>query len=149
MKSCPFCNPSIEQAAWLETPGYRAIYNIAPIVSGHSLVIPRKHVTSLLELDEAAVAELFQTARRAAAVLLAAFEGEGFDLSLQDGEAAGQSVPHLHVHLLPRKAGDLPEGEDWYEQVLDSGSRPRLPEEELHTVVQRLRKQTEFTELTR
>jgi bis(5'-adenosyl)-triphosphatase len=140
MQDCPFCNPSISQAAWLETPDYRVIYNIAPIVPGHSMVIPRKHVTSLLELDDAAAAGLFQTARRAVRVLLAEFRADGFDLSLQDGAAAGQTVPHLHLHLIPRKPGDLAEGQDWYEQILDSRARQRLSEKELAAAVQRLRK---------
>lgn len=137
--SCPFCRPQIDQSTWLETVDYRVIYNIAPIVPGHSLVIPRRHVAGLLELNDTEVGELFQTARRAATILLAAFQAEGFDLSLQDGEVAGQTVFHLHVHLIPRKKGDLPGDRDWYQEVLDSQSRPRLSDEELQRMVRPLR----------
>ncbi len=144
--NCPFCDPAIKQSTWLETTAYRIIYNIAPIVPGHSLVIPKRHVSSLLDLEEADMSELFLTARRAITILLAEFQGKGFDLSLQDGEAAGQTVPHLHIHIIPRKDGDFPVDQDWYEGVLDSQSRPRLCQKELQSIVRRLRNRANLNE---
>ncbi len=137
-ENCPFCVPEITRSAWLETPEYRVIYNLAPIVPGHSMVIPKRHVASLLDLSEAELAGLFQLARRAVRVLLAEFQGTGFDLTVQDGEAAGQSIAHLHVHVVPRRPGDLP-GQDWHEEVLDSASRPRLAPVEVEAMAARLR----------
>jgi bis(5'-adenosyl)-triphosphatase len=136
---CPFCDSANETSVWLETPDARVLYNIAPIVPGHSLAIPRRHVASLLELSEAELAALFQTARAAVVILLREFGGAGFDLSVQDGEAAGQTVPHVHVHIVPRKPGDLGDDQDWYEHILDSRSRPRLSPQQMQPVVARLR----------
>jgi bis(5'-adenosyl)-triphosphatase len=92
----------------------------------------------LLALTNLEISHLFQLARRATDILLQEFEGEGFDWTLQDGEAAGQTVPHVHLHVVPRKRGDLLDG-DWHQQVLDSASRPPLSAEELQAVVERLR----------
>jgi bis(5'-adenosyl)-triphosphatase len=137
-RNCPFCQPRIAQSTWLETPHHRVIYNIAPIVPGHSLVVPKQHVSSLLHLSPDEVGQLFQTAQEAVLILLEVFDGQGFDLSLQNGEVAGQTVAHLHVHLVPRRPGDLLD-QDWHQQVLDSRSRPRLTAQAIQAAVQRLR----------
>lgn len=138
-ENCPFCNVKVKDSVWLETEDFRVIYNIAPVVSGHSLVIPKKHITSLLDLDELALSEIFQVARKAISILLEVFRGEGFDLAVQDGEVAGQTVPHLHVHIMPRKQNDLSTDEDWHQQILDSDKRPRLTNDELGLIVKQLR----------
>lgn len=140
-ENCPFCSSTIEQFTWLETEKIRVIYNVSPILPGHSLVLPKRHVSSLLELGDAELNELFHTVRRAVWILLRAFKGEGFDMSLQDGKVAGQTVPHLHVHVFPRKFGDLLTDQNWHSRLLDSQSRPRLSDETLLSIVQMLREE--------
>lgn len=142
LDSCPFCNPKVKEFSWLKTNKIRVIYNAYPILPGHSLVLPKRHVTSLLELEDSELNELFQIARKAILVLLRVFEGEGFDMSLQDGQAAGQTIPHLHVHIFPRKFGDLLSDRNWHAQLLDNQSRPRLADEELLCIVQNLKEET-------
>ena len=84
-----------------------AILDIRPITPGHLLVIPRAHVSSLSELDDATGAHLFQVAKQLArAIRRSSVPSEGILLWLADGEAAGQEVPHLHMHVLPRVRGD-------------------------------------------
>jgi bis(5'-adenosyl)-triphosphatase len=95
-------------------------------------------VSSLLALTDIELNRLFQLAHQATVILLEVFEGEGFDWSLQDGEVAGQTVPHIHLHIVPRKRGDLLDG-DWHRQVLDSVSRPPLSVETLQALVEQLR----------
>ena len=61
-------------------------------------------------------------ARRTTRVLARAFAADGFDWSIQDGVSAGQTVPHLHLHVIPRRAGDLPDPGDWYPALMASES---------------------------
>ena len=81
--------------------------DIQPVVRGHVLVVPREHASSLAELDPEDGAELFRVAQRAAATLRnSPLRCEGVNLFLADGEAAGQDVFHVHLHVIPRHAED-------------------------------------------
>jgi diadenosine tetraphosphate (Ap4A) HIT family hydrolase len=78
-----------------------------PVSPGHSLVIPRRHVASFFEItpdERGAILELLDAAKAAA---VAEFRPDGFNIGINDGPAAGQTVPHLHMHLIPRYTGDL------------------------------------------
>lgn len=80
-----------------------------PVSPGHSLVIPKRHVGSFFETslqEQAALLELLDQARAAAS---AEFHPDGYNIGINDGAAAGQTVPHLHIHLIPRFQGDLPD----------------------------------------
>lgn len=84
-----------------------AILDIHPINAGHSLVIPRRHAVSVMELTFEERAQLMDVgARVAAAFGGAGIRAEGFNLFLADGEAAGQDVFHAHLHVIPRFEGD-------------------------------------------
>lgn len=84
-----------------------AIMDIRPVNAGHALVLPRAHAALLSDLDEATGAHLFVVAMRiAAAIRRSGLQCEGINLCLADGEAAGQEVPHAHLHVIPRFAGD-------------------------------------------
>jgi diadenosine tetraphosphate (Ap4A) HIT family hydrolase len=84
-----------------------AFMDIAPINPGHLLVIPRLHATSLADLDEETAMHLFRVAQRATgAIRRSGVRCEGVNLFLADGEAAGQEVFHLHLHVIPRFTGD-------------------------------------------
>jgi len=139
MSDCPFCATTIPDLTFMESDRFRAIVNIAPILPGHSLVIPKRHVESLLALDDAEIAEMVNLSRRAAALLKRAHEADGFDWTIQESEAAGQSVPHLHLHLIPRKKGDLPDPGDWYPRLIEFLDRPRLTHVEMARQAQQLR----------
>jgi diadenosine tetraphosphate (Ap4A) HIT family hydrolase len=84
-----------------------AFMDIRPVNPGHVLVVPRVHAASLSELDPAVGAHLFQVAMRLApAVRRSGVACEGIALFLADGQAAGQQVMHVHLHILPRFHGD-------------------------------------------
>ena len=145
-KTCPFCSPDIMDAKFSESENFLAIYNLAPILPGHSLIIPRWHVESLMELDDKELQELMMFSRDTTKTLLELFKSSGFDWTLQEGEDAGQSVPHLHLHLIPRKSNDLSQPGNWYpllrgseSEVIDSATRPRLTPEEMKVIVSRIR----------
>ncbi|TFK41950.1 diadenosine 5',5'''-P1,P4-tetraphosphate asymmetrical hydrolase [Crucibulum laeve] len=80
-----------------------AIVNLKPIVPGHVLVIPTRPVPRLTDLDDTELSSLMRSIRRVGKVLERAYGAEGLTIACQDGKAAGQTVPHVHFHLLPRK----------------------------------------------
>jgi bis(5'-adenosyl)-triphosphatase len=143
---CPFCPPSVAAARFAESELSLALCNLRPILPGHSLVVPKRHVARLDELAEDEVADLFRFARRVTALLKRQFGGTGADWTVQDGAAAGQTVDHLHLHVIPRFAGDLPSPGDWWPRLEasrreppDSAARPALSDDELRALAGRLR----------
>jgi histidine triad (HIT) family protein len=84
-----------------------AFMDIQPINPGHLLVVPNQHATSLSELDKAAGGHMFQVAQNLSEALRqSGVRCEGVNLFLADGEAAGQDVFHIHLHVFPRFTGD-------------------------------------------
>lgn len=84
-----------------------AFLDVRPVNPGHLLVVPRTHAESLAKLDEQLGTRMFTAAHRlAGAVRASGLRCEGVNLSLADGEAAGQEVGHVHLHVVPRFAGD-------------------------------------------
>jgi histidine triad (HIT) family protein len=84
-----------------------AFMDIQPINPGHMLVVPNRHAPHLADLEEAEGAQIFRVAQRLAGALRkSGVKGEGVNFFLADGEAAGQEVFHLHLHVFPRHAGD-------------------------------------------
>lgn len=81
--------------------------DIQPVVRGHMLVVPRAHAAHLADLDELDGAQVFRAGQFAAAALRASkLRCEGVNFFLADGEAAGQEIFHVHLHVLPRFVGD-------------------------------------------
>jgi histidine triad (HIT) family protein len=84
-----------------------AFMDIQPVNPGHLLIVPRVHAACLSELDSGTGGHIFQVAQRlAAAIRRSGVLCQGLNLFLADGEAAGQEVFHLHLHLIPRFRGD-------------------------------------------
>lgn len=103
--SCPFCSLPDERirgsnnlAVWIED-GY-------PISPGHSLIIPKRHVASLFEATEAEWLAFRELLHQAETAIKETHSPNGYNLGVNDGEAAGQTVHHLHIHLIPRNKGD-------------------------------------------
>lgn len=103
---CPFC-PPLERTPLLETGLSFAIFDRYPVNPGHVLVIPRRHVPDLAELPEAELRDVLQLVARARRRLAADFPVDGFNIGVNLGDAAGQTIPHAHVHLIPRYRGDV------------------------------------------
>ncbi|KJA28636.1 hypothetical protein HYPSUDRAFT_62277 [Hypholoma sublateritium FD-334 SS-4] len=81
-----------------------AIVNLKPIVPGHVLVIPNRPVPRLSDLDDNELACLMRSVTRVGKVVERVYGADALTIACQDGKAAGQSVPHVHFHLMPRKA---------------------------------------------
>jgi histidine triad (HIT) family protein len=105
---CLFCRivaGEIPATIIAESEGAIAFLDVGPWTAGHALVIPRRHAADLLEIDDDDLAAVALLTRRVAAAAIA--EGaEGVNLWQSNRPAAGQTVFHLHVHVLPRRAGD-------------------------------------------
>ena len=143
---CPFCNSQIQDCVFLESGNFLAVYNIAPVLPGHSLIIPVNHITSFIDLNKEQRAEFLETTRQAVRVLLKAFHTDAFDLSVQEKPEAGQTIEHLHLHIVPRLKNDMPRPGDWYpiihqndSMIIDNKNRSRLSDESLREVVKMLR----------
>lgn len=145
--SCPFCDASIQASAFYRKNNFMSVYNIAPVLPGHSLVIPKKHLTSILDLDQEEYREFFDAARITLRILMKAFNTDSFDWSVQEKPEAGQTIEHLHLHIVPRLKHDLSHPGEWYplvqrvdQDIIDSFNRPKLTNVELTAIVNELRK---------
>ncbi|MGN0832902.1 MAG: HIT family protein [Kiritimatiellia bacterium] len=83
-----------------------ACLDIGPFSEGHTLVIPKAHSTGLLDTDDATLAAVIARVKQVAAHLQAKLGCDGFNVLQNNGEAAGQTVRHLHFHVIPRRNGD-------------------------------------------
>ncbi|OQE16277.1 hypothetical protein PENFLA_c028G06133 [Penicillium flavigenum] len=89
------------------TPLTFALVNLKPILPGHVLVSPRRVVLRLTDLTPAETSDLFITVRRVGRMVERVYGATSLNIAIQDGVHAGQSVPHVHAHVIPRKAADL------------------------------------------
>ena len=106
--NCAFC--SLPQSRIKHNNGLAvAIEDAYPVSSGHTLIIPRRHVPSLFETTEGERVALWELLYRAQADLKASARPDGFNVGINEGIAAGQTVMHLHIHLIPRYSGDKPD----------------------------------------
>lgn len=105
-KPCPFCTLPPERIidsndlALVIRDGY-------PVSPGHTLVIPKRHIGSWFDITSEEQSAMLDLLGRAKAVLGEEFKPDGYNIGINDGPTAGQTVPHLHMHLIPRYKGDL------------------------------------------
>ena len=108
MKLCPFCSLSHTRVIDSSPLGL-VIRDAFPISPGHTLIIPKRHVGSFFDLVVDERAELLALLDRAKATVDKEFSPQGYNIGINDGAAAGQTVPHLHIHLIPRYQDDRPD----------------------------------------
>jgi diadenosine tetraphosphate (Ap4A) HIT family hydrolase len=106
MSSCPFCSLPPERIIHKSQHGL-IIRDGFPISPGHTLVIPRRHVDSFFNLTAEEKLDLLGLLETAKAGVDEEFNPDSFNIGINDGLAAGQTVPHLHIHLIPRYTGDV------------------------------------------
>ncbi len=105
---CPFCTLPQERILLSSEHGV-VIRDGFPVSPGHTLVIPSRHVQSFLELEPAERNDLMDLLAQTRRDLDREFQPAGYNIGINDGVAAGQTVMHLHIHLIPRYAGDAPD----------------------------------------
>jgi len=104
--TCPFCTLEPSRIAGANALAVRFDDGF-PITPGHSLIIPRRHFGSFFEATAEERTALLSLLDDAHAEATKAFSPDGFNIGINDGAAAGQTVPHLHIHLIPRRLGDV------------------------------------------
>ncbi|HBO47449.1 MULTISPECIES: HIT family protein [Pediococcus] len=99
--NCVFCQKQPSDYV-LENKLVIAFWDIHPVSKGHLLIIPKRHVTQVWDVTDAEKAELVQMIADAKKLLDAKFDPDGYNVTINSGAAAGQSVFHCHIHLIPR-----------------------------------------------
>lgn len=104
-KPCLFCG-SFPGQILAEDPVAFAKEDVHPVSLGHTLIIPRRHVVTLFETTEKERLAMLRLIDKAKKILDKDYEPDGYNIGINSGKAAGQSVMHLHIHLIPRYLGD-------------------------------------------
>jgi diadenosine tetraphosphate (Ap4A) HIT family hydrolase len=102
---CPFCNQDNFQILF-ENEFVFTLRDAFPISPGHTLIIPKRHIASFFDTTENEQQALFQTLQIEKSNLEQKYIPSGYNIGINDGLAAGQTVMHLHIHLIPRYTGD-------------------------------------------
>ncbi|MBI5004176.1 HIT domain-containing protein [Candidatus Kaiserbacteria bacterium] len=139
--TCPFCtDPVVQDRAIIKEKLAWSFPTNIPVVPGHTLILPVRCVATFEELTPEERVAIFDLMSRTMRSLKKVFAAEGFNVAWNQGEVAGQSVPHFHLHVLPRKSGDT--GITQYEPrqfLYRPGARETSPEEELKDVAKIIR----------
>jgi diadenosine tetraphosphate (Ap4A) HIT family hydrolase len=106
--SCPFC--TLPEKRIVEQNEFALwIYDGFPVTPGHCLIIPKRHVASFFAISEDEKQAMLALLDFAKIAIDQQHQPAGYNLGINDGPAAGQTVPHLHLHLIPRYRGDVPD----------------------------------------
>ena len=109
MENCIFCkiaNGEIPAATLYEDENFRVILDLGPASKGHALILPKTHAANIYELSDEMAAKAMILAKKMATAMTAALKCDGFNIVQNNGECAGQTVFHFHMHLIPRYKGD-------------------------------------------
>ena len=109
MEDCVFCKiiaGQVPSKKLFETEKVEAFLDAFPSTKGHSLIIPKKHYETLLEIPEEDLKEVIVVAKKVAEAIVNATKADGFSLVQNNKEAAGQLVKHVHFHIVPRFKDD-------------------------------------------
>lgn len=107
--NCIFCKIAggeIPTNAIYEDEDYKVILDMSPATKGHALILPKEHYGNIFELPEDKTASAFKLAKRMAGIMKEKLRADGFNIVQNNGETAGQTVFHFHIHLIPRYEGD-------------------------------------------
>lgn len=109
MDGCIFCkiaSGEIPSNTIFEDDNFRVILDLGPATKGHALVLPKAHYADLFEIPEETLAGAVNTGKKVAAMMKKTLKCDGLNLVQNNGEAAGQTVMHFHLHVIPRYNND-------------------------------------------
>ena len=109
MSECIFCriaNGEIPSATLYEDDDFRVILDLGPASKGHALILPKSHAANIYELPDELAGKAMVLAKKMEGRMTEALECDGFNIVQNNGEVAGQTVFHFHMHLIPRYEGD-------------------------------------------
>ena len=102
---CKIANGEIPSSALYEDDEFKVILDLGPLAKGHALILPKAHCANIYEASDEMVGKAFRLAKKMAAKMTDALGCDGFNIIQNNGEAAGQTVFHLHMHVIPRYEG--------------------------------------------
>lgn len=104
--NCIFCD--VSRPLLSESKFAIAFLDGFPVSKGHALIIPRRHIVTIWDMTPEEYEDAFNLVREVRSVLQKKFDPQGFNVGVNCGEVAGQSVFHAHIHVIPRYTGDVP-----------------------------------------
>lgn len=128
MENCVFCNLANgvwDSATLYEDEDFRVILDLGPAAKGHALILPKQHYANIFEIPEELAMKAMALAKKMAGIMTEALECDGFNIVQNNGEAAGQTVFHFHIHLIPRYTGDKA-GFGWNTGELDETAKQEI-----------------------
>ena len=127
-ENCIFCklaNGEIPTSTLYEDEDFRVILDANPASKGHALIIPKEHYANLYELDDELASKVLVLAKKMITKLAGILECDGYNLVQNNGETAGQTLFHFHLHLIPRYKGDAV-GIGWKPGKLTEGDKEEI-----------------------
>ena len=128
MENCVFCNLANgiwDSATLYEDDDFRVILDLGPASKGHALILPKAHYANIYEIPEELAAKAIVLAKKMAGIMTEALDCDGFNIVQNNGEAAGQTVFHFHMHLIPRYK-DNKAGFGWNTGELDETTKQEV-----------------------
>jgi len=128
MENCIFCkiaNGEIPAATLYEDENFRVILDLGPASKGHALILPKSHAANIYELSDEMAAKAMILVKKMATAMTAALKCDGFNIVQNNGECAGQTVFHFHMHLIPRYKGDQV-GITWHPGELSDADKEEI-----------------------
>ena len=120
---CPFCTRIESSEPMAANDSAIAFPDGFPVSDGHTLIVPRRHVTSLWDLSAGERQAIWDLVSEVRAMITSSHSPDGFNVGVNDGAAAGQTVDHAHLHIIPRYSGDVPDPRGGIRLVLPERAR--------------------------
>ncbi len=108
---CPLCNPEADRV-FLRLEHVIALWETSGTSRGHALIVARRHIPTWFEANHDERAAIFGAIEAVCSIIRTRWGADGFNIGLDLGEAAGQTIPHLHLHVVPRRLGELTDPHD-------------------------------------
>jgi diadenosine tetraphosphate (Ap4A) HIT family hydrolase len=108
MENCLFCEWLNKKKDFVhKNNSFYSFFDENPVSGGHALVIPKKHIVSFFDLDDKEMADLLEAVKNVKKVIDKKYKPDGYNIGVNEGEVAGRTINHLHVHVIPRYKGDV------------------------------------------
>jgi len=111
IQNCPFCSPGSDREIVAETAIVYSVYDKYPVSKGHVLIIPKRHCDDYFELTTEEQSACWKMVNGLKVILTQKYHPDGYNIGINVNQAAGQTIPHVHIHLIPRYKGDVKEPE--------------------------------------
>lgn len=103
---CFFCD-NLRIGLMAENNGFIAKYDENPVTDGHVIIVAKEHLESFFDLDKKKIDSLIEILHRVKEIIDKKYHPNGYNIGVNDGKAAGRTIDHLHIHLIPRYFGDV------------------------------------------